>query len=76
MSEKHDPNFMWCQCDDCTVGRAEQHRQANIAVGRPNDGCACGACTRAKEIHLRRIHEGFAKITELENRLRAVRGLR
>lgn len=63
---KHDPNWMFCQCEQCQEATFEKHRSANIAAGRPNDGCACGSCRAVQAHAVGRAEAGFKKLEELE----------
>lgn len=40
------PHAMFCVCGLCALRTALEHQRANVRVGRPNDGCACGSCRR------------------------------
>jgi hypothetical protein len=50
MSARNPRHTMFCICDLCALRTAIEHYRANVRVGRPNDGCACGACRRTKHL--------------------------
>ena len=60
-----------CVCERCAEAISDAHRAADVACGR-EWVCQCGSCMRVREIAMAQIDSGFARIKELEERLRIV----